>query len=63
MDGSPGQLRKPVGLRRLFVPSVQAMIQKNEKELLLQHTDDLGLWDLPGGAVEIGEAALEVTEA
>jgi len=59
MDGYLRPLRKLVGSRRIIVPGVRALILENKNRLLLQLRLDMDQWGLPGGAVEIGETALE----
>jgi ADP-ribose pyrophosphatase YjhB (NUDIX family) len=59
MDGYLRQIRKLVGSRRIIVPGVRALILENNNRLLLQLRLDMDQWGLPGGAVEIGETALE----
>jgi mutator protein MutT len=52
-------IRSLVGTRCIFVPGVRALILNEEGEVLLQQRADTGRWGLPGGAVELGETALE----
>ncbi|MES2937897.1 MAG: NUDIX domain-containing protein [Pseudomonadota bacterium] len=55
-----GQLRKVVGSLPLLVPGVRAVIEDTKGQLLLQRRSDFGIWGLPGGNFEFGEAAQEV---
>jgi len=52
------ELRVVLGKRLLIVPGVRAIILRNEKEILLQHRKDMGMWGLPGGAIEPDETPL-----
>lgn len=52
-------LRKSVGSQRIFVPGVRAVVVNQGGEILLQRRTDFDLWGLPGGAVEIGETAVQ----
>ncbi len=59
MDGYVRELRGLVGSKRICIPGVRALILNKKQELLLQLRRDMDLWGLPGGAVEMGETALE----
>ena len=48
-------LRDRVGHQLLMVPSVAAVIHNPEGEVLLQRTTS-GVWSLPAGAIDPGEA-------
>lgn len=52
-------LRKQVGTRPLILPGVRAVIRDAHGRVLLQQRLDTGRWGLPGGAVELGETALQ----
>jgi len=52
-------MRKHIGVRRLFMPGVRAVIVNESEELLLQRRTDTTLWGLPGGGVELDETAFE----
>lgn len=49
-------LRKALGHEKIIVPGVNAIIQNQRAEVLLQERTDFRLWGLPGGSVEIGES-------
>lgn len=51
------RLRKIVGSQILLNPGGQAIVQNNQKEILLHKRSDFGFWDLPGGGAEVGESA------
>ena len=57
-----GQLRKLVGTHPLLIPGVRAVIEDDKGQLLLQRRSDFGVWGLPGGCCEFGEAAQEVLQ-
>ena len=59
MDDYVRSMRALVGSRRIFVPGVRAIIVNSAGEVLLQHRTDTALWGVPGGAVELGESALD----
>jgi mutator protein MutT len=59
MSGYLSKLRELVGSRRLFAPGVRAIVVNEAGEILLQRRTDSGQWGVPGGAVELGESALE----
>jgi 8-oxo-dGTP pyrophosphatase MutT (NUDIX family) len=52
-------LRDKVGKDTVILNHSGACITNDKGELLLQKRIDTGLWALPGGAMEIGESALE----
>lgn len=52
-------IRSLVGTRCIFVPGVRALIINDQEDVLLQQRSDTGSWGLPGGAVELGETALD----
>jgi len=52
-------LRSQVGALPLFLPGVRAVIRDAHERVLLQRRADTGRWGLPGGAVELGETALQ----
>ncbi len=62
MSGYISELRELVGSRRLFAPGVRAIVLNEVGEILFQRRTDSGRWGLPGGAVELGESALEALE-
>jgi len=59
MDGYLQKLRELVGSSHIFVPGVRAIILNSQNEILLQFRIDMDLWGIPGGAVELGESALD----
>jgi 8-oxo-dGTP pyrophosphatase MutT (NUDIX family) len=52
-------LRRRVGPALLMVPSVTAIIRDPAGRILLHRRSDDGRWDLPGGAIDPGEAPAE----
>jgi 8-oxo-dGTP pyrophosphatase MutT (NUDIX family) len=52
-------IRELFGSCRICVPGVRALIPNRNGDILLQHRTDTGLWGLPSGGVEPGEAAIE----
>jgi len=59
METYATMIRSLVGKRCIFVPGVRALIINDEGEVLLQKRLDTRCWGLPGGAVELGETALD----
>lgn len=57
--GYAGRLRARMGHERVMLPGVRAVVLDNAQRVLLQRRMDTGSWGLPGGAVEIGETALQ----
>ncbi len=57
--GYVADLRAIVGHRPLILVAAGALIQDNHGRLLLQRRADDGSWDIPGGAVELGETVEE----
>ena len=53
------RLRAHVGQGLLMVPCVAAVIHDTEGGVLLQRRSDGGLWSLPAGAIDPGEAPAE----
>lgn len=49
-------LRSHVGQAMVLVPAVTALIRDAEGRILLMRRSDDGQWDLPGGAIDPGEA-------
>lgn len=50
------RLRERIGRELVLMPSVTAVIRDAEGRLLLHRRSDDGQWDLPGGAIDPGEA-------
>ncbi len=59
MDTYACMIRSLVGKQCIFVPGIRALIINDQGEVLLQQRSDTGCWGLPGGAVELGETALD----
>ncbi|WAH38493.1 NUDIX domain-containing protein [Alicyclobacillus dauci] len=49
-------LRASVGSRLLLMPGVAAVIRNQEGHVLLQKRSDNGMWDIPAGSIDPGEA-------
>ena len=49
-------LRARVGRELLLVPGVAAVVRDGAGRVLAQHRADNGVWGLPGGAIDPGEA-------
>ncbi len=54
-----GQLRALVGNRRLITPAAWAIIRDGEGRILLTRRSDNGRWDMPAGALELGESVTD----
>jgi 8-oxo-dGTP pyrophosphatase MutT (NUDIX family) len=54
-----GQLRALVGNRRLITPAAWALIRDGEGRILLTRRSDNGQWDIPAGALELGESVMD----
>jgi 8-oxo-dGTP pyrophosphatase MutT (NUDIX family) len=50
------ELRRQVGHALLVMPSVAALVRDPGGRVLVQRRADSGAWELPGGAVDPGEA-------
>ena len=66
-DSYVGQLRKLVGNRRLLTPGVGAVIEDDQKRILLIRRRDNNQWGMPAGMMELNETVYdalrrEVTE-
>jgi mutator protein MutT len=57
--GYVSDLRAVVGCRPLILVAAGALILDEQGRLLLQRRADDGSWDLPGGALELGESVEE----
>jgi mutator protein MutT len=57
--GYVSDLRAVVGCRPLILAAAGALVLDGEERVLLQRRIDDGTWDLPGGALELGESAEE----
>lgn len=55
MSAEYEELRRLVGNRRIFNPSVAAVIHNSDGEVLLVRGPSSALWSLPAGAMELGE--------
>jgi 8-oxo-dGTP pyrophosphatase MutT (NUDIX family) len=55
-----GQLRAVIGDRLVLMPGTRIVIENDAGRVLLDHRADFGVWALPGGCAETGEA-LETT--
>jgi mutator protein MutT len=55
--GYVSDLRAVVGCRPLILAAAGALILDEQGRILLQRRTDDGAWDLPGGALELGESA------
>ena len=53
------ELRKLVGSRPLIMPAAGIVILDEQERILLQKRTDTGEWDIPGGAMELGESVEE----
>lgn len=51
-----GRLRAVVGNRLLLIPGSRIVIEDDGGRVLLQQRSDFGVWGLPGGNAEEGEA-------
>jgi 8-oxo-dGTP pyrophosphatase MutT (NUDIX family) len=51
-----GRLRALVGNRLLLVPGSRIIIERADGRILLQRRSDFGIWGIPGGVPEEGEA-------
>lgn len=49
-------LRSKVGHEKILTVALVAFLQNEKGEVLLQKRMDSGLWDLPGGCLELGES-------
>lgn len=49
-------LRKKVGHAKILTVAVVAFLENENQEILLQKRVDSGLWDFPGGSIELGES-------
>jgi ADP-ribose pyrophosphatase YjhB (NUDIX family) len=54
-----GQLRALVGIRRLITPAAWAILRDGAGRILLIRRSDNGRWDLPAGALELGESVTD----
>jgi len=54
-----GQLRALVGNRRLITPAAWTIVRDDEWRLLLTRRSDNGRWDIPAGALELGESVTD----
>ncbi|MGT2846061.1 NUDIX hydrolase [Streptococcus massiliensis] len=52
------QIRKKVGKDKIFLNFTSGILSSSGK-ILLQKRSDKGTWGLPGGAIELGESAVE----
>ena len=57
--GYISDLRKIVGHKPLMATASMGIIYDNEKGILFEKRSDNGQWCIPGGALELGESALE----
>jgi 8-oxo-dGTP pyrophosphatase MutT (NUDIX family) len=53
------ELRKLIGTRPIIMCGANVVILDNSGKILLHHRVDNDSWDLPGGAMEIGESLEE----
>jgi 8-oxo-dGTP pyrophosphatase MutT (NUDIX family) len=53
------RLRERVGTELLVIPSAAVLVRDESRRVLLVRHADLGMWQLPGGAVEPDESPAE----
>ncbi len=54
--GYISELRKFVGHRPIMVTAAMCILFDEDKGLLMEERSDNGMWCVPGGAIELGEA-------
>lgn len=57
--GYAKEIRKLVGTRPIIIVGSAVLLQNNTNDLLLVQRKDNGLWGLPAGTLELGEALEE----
>jgi 8-oxo-dGTP pyrophosphatase MutT (NUDIX family) len=57
-DTYTGQIRKIVGKQKLIIPSIRAIIQNEDGEVLFIRRRGNGSWAMPAGAIELNESIL-----
>lgn len=58
-DSYASSLRAFVGKQTLILPGVRALLVTHQNAVLMQKRSDTKNWGLPGGALEVGETAME----